>query len=100
MKRSTGAGGQEVRGLTAAGFLRRLGAGRAVNCIYRTGELAGLISAWRYEAEFVLTWEECRDGDQENENLYTRDERRLFGAPEAVLEFVEGAGFPASSFGP
>ena len=60
--------------MTSEGFLRRLRTGKVVNCIYRLGELAGLISAWPHDGGFVLTWEECRDGDQYNEHAYTRDE--------------------------
>lgn len=89
-----------IRGLTPEGFHERLRAGTVVNCVYRAGELAGLISAWRYESAFVLTWEECRDGDQYNEESYTRDERHRFATTEEVLAFVEQAGFPASRFGP
>jgi len=100
MERKDGTSGQAVRGLSREGFLRRLDAGKAVNCVYRAGELSGLLSAWRHEEEFVLTWEECRDGDQSNENLYTRDERHRFAAAEAVLKFLEQAGYPASRFGP
>jgi hypothetical protein len=86
--------------MTAAGFLRRLDAGVVVNCRYRAGELAGLISAWRYAGAFVLTWEECRDGDQYNEESYTRDERHRFATAGEVLAFVEQGGYPAKQFGP
>jgi hypothetical protein len=67
------------------GFLRRLLSGKAVNCVYRAGELTGLISAWPNGGGFVLTWEECRDGDQYNEHGYTRDERHQFGTADQVL---------------
>jgi hypothetical protein len=86
--------------MTAEGFLARLRNGKAVNCTYRLGELSGLLSAWRYDDAFVLTWEECRDGDQENEHLYTRDELHRFALAEEVLAFVEKAGYPPSRFGP
>jgi hypothetical protein len=92
-------GGVDV-GMTPEGFLRRLGDGKVVNCLYRTGELAGLISAWAYGGRFVLTWEECPDGDQYNEHGYTRDERYEFDSAEEVLAFVETGGHPASSFHP
>ena len=49
---------------------------------------------------FVLTWEECRDGDQYNEHAYTRDERHQFETAEQVLAFVSQAGYPASLFSP
>ena len=93
-------GPQPIRGMTAEGFLARLKNGKAVNCVYRLGELSGLISSWRYDDAFVLTWEECRDGDQEDEHLYTRDELHRFVLAEEVLAFVETAGYPPSRFGP
>lgn len=93
-------GPQLIRGMTSEGFLARLRGGKAVNCVYRSGGLEGLVSAWRYDDAFVLTWEECRAGDQANEHLYTRDERHRFTTAEAVLAFVEQAGFPAGRFGP
>jgi len=48
----------------------------------------------------VLTWEECHSGDQHNEHVYTRDERKQFDSAEQVLAFVEQAGYPASAFRP
>jgi hypothetical protein len=87
-------------GMTPERFLRRLRAGEGVNCTYRRGESAGLISAWAHDGHFVLTWEECRDGDQYNEHAYTWDERHLFGTAEEVLAFVEQSGHPASVFTP
>lgn len=86
--------------MTPEGFRDRLSAGKAVNCVYRAGELAGLISAWGYDGGFVLTWEECRDGDQYDESAYTRDERHRFATAEEVLTFVEDRGYPASRFEP
>jgi hypothetical protein len=66
------------------GFLARLRKGRAVNCIYRSGELDGLVCAWLHAGVFVLTWEECRIGDQSNEHLYTRDELHRFATADEV----------------
>lgn len=86
--------------MTPAGFLSRLNRGRPVNCVYRQGELTGLISAWLYDGRFILTWEECREGDVSNENAYTRDERHEFGSAEDVLAFVERNGYPAAAFEP
>jgi len=87
-------------GMTSEGFLRRLHAGKAVNCTYRQGELSGLVAAWPHGDGFVLTWEECQEGDQYNEHAYTRDERHVFNTAEEVLAFVQQAGHPASAFGP
>lgn len=86
--------------MTPEGFVQRLRTGRVVNCTYRIGDIAGLISAWPHESSFVLTWEECRDGEQYDESAYTRDERHQFATAEEVLAFVERGGYPASAFGP
>ena len=86
--------------MTPEGFLRRLRDGRAVNCVYRSGELEGLISAWRHEGRFILTWEECPAGQEYDESTYTRDERHEFATAEDVLAFVESSGHPPSAFSP
>ena len=64
--------------MTTEGFLRRLRSGKAVDCTYRRGELAGLISAWLHDGAFVLTWEEYHDGGQyaAHQCARTREERR------------------------
>ena len=87
-------------GMSLDGFLRRLRSGKDVNCVYKSGTLAGLISAWSHDGGFVLTWEECQDGDQYNEHAYTRDERHHFATAEQVLAFVERAGYSAGAFRP
>lgn len=86
--------------MTAAGFLQRLGIGKAVNCVYQVGDRAGLISAWSYGEGFVLTWEECPGGNQYNEHTYSRDERYEFRTAQEVLTFVEQSGYPAAAFQP
>lgn len=86
--------------MSPEGFLRRLRNGKVVNCVYQSGILDGLISAWPHDGGYVLTWEECRSGDQHNEHAYIRDEHRQFESAEQVLAFVEQAGYPASAFSP
>jgi hypothetical protein len=86
--------------MTSEGFVRRLDAGKAVNCTYRRDAYVGLISAWSYQGRFVLTWEECGGGDQYNEHSYTRDERHEFTSAEEVLAYVQRSGYRASEFGP
>ena len=86
--------------MTNERFLERLGHGKVVNCVYNFDDVEGLISAWSLEGRFILTWEECPSGNQYDESTYTRDERHEFKTAEAVLEFVERNGCPASSFSP
>jgi hypothetical protein len=87
-------------GLSLEGFLRRLRAGKSVNCVYRRGEAEGLISAWRHGERYVLTWEECPAGEQYDESRYTRDERHEFASGEEALAFIEAKGYPATAFEP
>jgi len=87
-------------GMTPEGFLRRLRAGKAVNCPYRRGEMIGMISAWPHGGQFLLSWEECRESDQNDWEAYTRDELHEFETPEEVLAFVEQNSYPASAFSP
>jgi hypothetical protein len=59
-----------------------------------------MVSAWRYNDTFVLTWEECKLGDVSNENNYTRDERHIFATPSDVLDFITQNGLSATDFHP
>lgn len=87
-------------GMSADGFLRRLQQGKTVNCVYKIGDRVGLITAWRHFDELILTWEECREGEQYNESDYTRDDRYRFATSEQLLAFLEQVGYPASCFTP
>ena len=86
--------------MTPNEFLKRLQSGKAVNCIYRNDDLVGLINAWLYEGTFILTWEECKYGGQNDEETCSRDERRKFQTAEEVLAFVEKSGYGADAFRP
>jgi hypothetical protein len=86
--------------VTRGGLIQRLQNGRPADHRYAQGELRGLVSAWRHEGRFVLTWEESREGDQHNEHAYTRDERHLFTTAEELLAFVEQQGLTAADFRP
>jgi hypothetical protein len=86
--------------MTSEGFLNRLKSGKPVSCVYRHEGLSGLISAWLNGGLFILTWEECPDGQQYDESTYTRDERRQFETAEDLLAFVEKNGHPSSAFCP
>jgi hypothetical protein len=86
--------------MTRDGFLKRLRAGKAVNCSFCKGEVIGLIASRFYDGKYVLTWEECRPEDIHDDAAYLRDEVRDFATPEAVLAFVEENGYPPSQFHP
>lgn len=86
--------------MTSEGFLKRMRAGKAVNCKYRHGDIIGLLAAWFHAGKYVLTWEECLDVDFYNESAYLRDETHHFKTPEEVLDFVEQNGYLPSAFQP
>jgi hypothetical protein len=64
----------------------------------RDDGIDGLVNLWPHDGRIVLTWEECRDGDQFNESNYTRDEVRRFDTIEEAITFLEGSGIPPESF--
>jgi hypothetical protein len=86
--------------LTREGFLNRLRSGKSAICIYQEDGKSGLINTWLHEQQFILTWEECLDGDQYNENEYTRDERYIFQSAEQLLIFLESTGYTAEQLSP
>lgn len=45
-------------------FLLRLEAGKACHFKYNLKGIAGLINVWKHNDSFILTWEECENGDQ------------------------------------
>lgn len=73
---------------------------RALGYKYKDAGLAGLINVWFYENKFVLTWEECRDGDQFNESNYTRDDRYELPDVNSVVELLHESGVDITHFKP
>lgn len=81
-------------------FCQRLREGKSVNYVYEAEGNTGLVATWRHENVFVLTWEECADGDVYNEQSYTRDEVHHFQTVDAVLRFLEANALDATQFKP
>lgn len=84
--------------MTRGGLLRRLQEGGTVDHRYARGELRGLLSGWRHEGRFVLTWEEVQERRSERRTL--RDQRQVFATAEELLAFLEQQGFTAHDFAP
>jgi len=84
--------------MTTDDFLQGLRSGSGVNCIFRAGDLGGMIAVYPFNGVFVLHWEEYRDEEHRNRGDYRRDEMHRFEAAEDVLAFVERSGYPASGF--
>jgi hypothetical protein len=86
--------------MTAATFLTRIESGKVNNLIYSTDGKEGLVSVWKHEGAYVLTWEECNAGDQYDESNYTRDERCRFEAAEQLLGFLKDHALKLEAFKP
>jgi hypothetical protein len=81
-------------------FRRRLMSGKGVHYTYKRDAIVGLVKILKYQDQFILTWEECRDGDQYNEHLYTRDERHKFSTLEEVEKHLDQNGLSNEHFLP
>lgn len=86
--------------MSPATFIKRLEEDEANNLVYRRGECEGLISVWKFEGSFILTWEECLTGEQYDESTYSRDERHVFPNIDEVLAFLTRSGLKVESFAP
>lgn len=85
----------DVRGSSFVdGILR----GETYAHLYSCDDSRGLIQVWQYRDVFILTWEECPDGMQYDEDSYTRDERMEFSSIDSMLAFFEANQLTTSSF--
>jgi hypothetical protein len=64
-------------------------AGKMAAAVFWRGDLQSLIEVWRYEGQFILTWEEAPAGGQYDEARYTRDERHVFATIAEALAFLD-----------
>ena len=81
-------------------FWRRLEDGRCNNHLYTAGDREGLVSVWKHQGGYVLTWEECPKGGQYDESNYTRDERHLLASVDEVFRFLTDNGLSLATFHP
>lgn len=86
--------------MTPQTFAKRLEDGKVNNLTYSLNGNEGLVSVWKHEGSFILTWEECPAGEQYDESTYTRDERHVFTSTTEVLEFIAANEMNAESFTP
>ena len=81
-------------------YRKRLEAGRCNNLLYTGGEREGLVSVWKHQETFVLTWEECPKGGQYDESSYTRDQRHVFASVDEVFRFLDDNGLAVETSRP
>lgn len=86
--------------MTEQKLRERLNKHRAVSYRYKNGKLAGLVNTWFYQEHFILTWEECKDGDQHNEDNYTRDDVLNFPDVDALFDYLRASGVELALFSP
>ncbi len=81
-------------------FLKRIISGKGVSNVYRVEGKQGIICIWKYGDSVILTWEECEDGYQDDESLYTKDERHEFADTNALLDFMRTHSLSPRDFSP
>lgn len=86
--------------MTAATFLQRIESGKANHRIRKSDGLESLVSVWKHDGSYVVTWEECPAGGQYDESGYTRDEVHRFGSVEELMAFLAEDGLAVEEFGP
>jgi hypothetical protein len=79
---------------------KRMSLGKAIQYRYHDGDRVGLVNVWRHEDRFVLTWEECLEGDQANESNYLKDDRHRFQTVDEVVDFLKRHDLPIEKFTP
>ncbi|GAA5083627.1 hypothetical protein GCM10023210_02480 [Chryseobacterium ginsengisoli] len=71
-------------------FISKVQSGKSCHYIYKENERnenTGLIKVWLYNSQIVLTWEECPEGQQYDESLYSKDEVHNFNNFEELDTF-------------
>lgn len=84
-----------------ARFEAKLEGGRMLSFVYQptpSNDLTGIIEIWKYQGKYIVTWEECHQGDQYNEDSYTRDERHLFASVGEAIAFLDHHKLDTASF--
>ena len=81
-------------------FVKRLEKGKSNHYIYKKNGLEGLISVWKYNSLYILTWEECKEGEQFDEAGYTKDERYEFKSLDEITTFLNRAHISVEEFTP
>jgi hypothetical protein len=50
--------------MTTREFSERIESGKGNNLIYKVDGREGLVSVWKYDGSYIITWEECPAGEQ------------------------------------
>ena len=86
--------------MTRNGFIEAVERGKSRYYRYATEKLEGMISVWKHEQKYVVTWEECPPGQQYDESTYTRDDVFHFTSTDDLLKFLADSQIPIDHFEP
>lgn len=81
-------------------FRKRLEEGKYNNLLYAAEDREGLISVWKHQGRYILTWEECTKGEQYDESSCTRDERYFLASVDEVIQFLVENSLTIEAFRP
>jgi len=84
--------------MTKQNFRKLLSRGTAVHYKYKNDGQAGVVNIWLYKNRFVISWEECKDGDQFNESNYTRDDLNNFPDIDSVIDYLNSSSLSVEPF--
>ncbi|AGA24787.1 hypothetical protein [Singulisphaera acidiphila] len=86
--------------MTINKFIERIESSKINNLAYKVDGKEGLVSVWKYDGSYFVTWEECPAGEQYDESTYTRDERHRLGSIEQLMAFLADQGLRPEAFQP
>ena len=86
--------------MTEQGFLKRLESRKTNILSFIQGANEVVVSIWKYENKYVLTWEVYPEGSFHDESTYLKDEVHNFGCTKQLITFIKTNGFDLSKFTP
>ncbi len=84
--------------MTEQNLRKFLSRGTALYYKYKNNGQAGMVNIWFYKDRFIISWEECKDGDQFNESSYTRDDLNDFSNIDSVIDYLNNSNIPVELF--
>jgi hypothetical protein len=82
------------------GLIKRLEAGKASVYKYSKNGLNGMVNIWKYNNDYIITWEECEGENHWNESAYTKDERYKLPNVAEVMSFIDEHSLDIDNFKP
>ncbi|MBQ4831570.1 hypothetical protein J8L84_20030 [Alteromonas sp. MMG017] len=86
--------------MTEQGFLKRLESSKTNILSFIQGTNEVVVSIWKYENKYVLTWEVYPKGMFHDESTYLKDDIHNFDCSRTLINFIKTNGFDLSKFTP